>query len=206
LTEFVHRFEPGGSTFGTLALLHGTGGNESSLMKFAAEAAPGWSRLGIRGRSLEEGVPRYFRRLSEGVLDEADIRKRADELAEFLESVDRKHGYRSGRLMAMGYSNGANMAAALMLLHPDALAGAVLLRPMSPFREPPLSKLHGKRVLILAGERDLICPPSESERLRDALAVAGAQVTLKRVVAGHELSVEDAPHVKGWIGEARALG
>ncbi len=134
---FTHRFEPGTSA-STLLLLHGTGGNEHDLVPMAAQLAPGVSVLSPRGKVLENGAPRFFKRLAMGVFDEEDLKAQAADLAQFVRDATHRYGLDARRVYALGYSNGANMAAALVLLYPEVLAGAVLLRPVLPLEVEPL--------------------------------------------------------------------
>jgi phospholipase/carboxylesterase len=144
---FIHRFEPGNRPEAPpLLLLHGTGGDESDLLPLGRAVAPGSALLSPRGKVLEHGMPRFFRRLAEGVFDEDDVRRRAHELADFVEASRGKYGIAAP--VALGYSNGANIAAAMLLLRPEALAGAILLRAMVPLVKTPQADLRDKRVLI----------------------------------------------------------
>ena len=147
--SFTHRFEPA-TVAGSppLLLLHGTGGDESDLLPLGRAVSPGSALLSPRGPVLENGMPRFFRRLAEGVFDEADLRRRARELADFI--AEAREAYGIAAPVALGFSNGANIAAALLLLHPGVLAGAALLRPMMPLAEPPVPDLTGTPVLMLA--------------------------------------------------------
>ena len=161
-----------------LLLLHGTGGDENDLLPLGRAVAPGSALLSPRGKVLENGMPRFFRRLAEGVFDEDDVRRRADELADFV--AEARAAYGLAAPVALGFSNGANIAAALLLLRPEALAGAVLLRAMVPLAEPPKADLAGKPVLILSGAIDPIVPPDNAARLATQLADAGADGSTAR--------------------------
>lgn len=189
--SFLHRFEPGRDPGrAPLLLLHGTGGDESDLLPLGREIAPGAALISPRGKVLENGMPRFFRRLAEGVFDEADVVARAAELAGFIEEARR--AYDLPAPVALGFSNGANIAAAVLLLHPQALAGAVLLRPMTPLREPPPAPdLAGKRVLLASGLMDPIAPPATVEGLVRQLRQAGAQVRHEQLPASHGLVAAD---------------
>ena len=157
--SFIHRFEPGHRLDAApLLLLHGTGGDENDLLPLGQAIAPGASLLSPRGKVLEHGMPRFFRRLAEGVFDEDDLRRRANELADFVDQARQR--YDLAAPVALGYSNGANIAAAMLLLRPDPLAGAMLLRAMVPLRDVPKTDLTGKPVLIVSGQSDPIIPPS----------------------------------------------
>lgn len=195
----VHRFIPGNDpALPPVLLLHGTGGNEDDLLPVGQMIAPGAALLSPRGKVLEGGMPRFFRRLAEGVFDEADLRRRAGELAEFIGEA--REAYGLGAPVAVGFSNGANIAAALLLLHPEALSGAVLLRAMVPLAAPPAASLSGKPVLILSGEADPIVPAENAARLAAVLQAGGASVEHKTLPAGHGLSQADITLAKAWFG------
>src|SRR5690349_17161230 len=147
MSDFIYRFIPGKSEQ-TLLLLHGTGGNEADLLPLGFAIAPDASLLSPRGRVLENGAPRFFRRLAEGVFDEQDVIERANELAEFVSSAARKYGFDQNTVIMVGYSNGANIASAMMLLGLLKAHGAILLRPMVPLSRPPQYPLSGCEVLI----------------------------------------------------------
>lgn len=197
MSAFAHRFILGDGSGKTLLLLHGTGGNEESLIELGEAVAPGWSLLGIRGNSLEECHPRFFRRISEGVLDEEDVRFRASELAQFLAWAAKDYSFKLEFLWALGYSNGANMASAILLLYPDSLAGGAMLRPMVPLRPDPLPDLSGKRALLIAGEEDTITWPYHAEEIAELLKSASADVRLEWIPGGHGLSRRDVELAKG---------
>ncbi|RZK95567.1 MAG: alpha/beta hydrolase, partial [Methylobacterium sp.] len=153
----THRFVPATAPgLPPLLLLHGTGGDETDLLPLGRTLLPGAALLSPRGAVLENGMPRFFRRLAEGVFDEADLRRRAADLAGFI--AEARTAYGLAAPVAVGFSNGANIAAALLLLHPGVLAGAVLLRPMVPLRETPPVDLAGRPVLMLSGAADPIVP------------------------------------------------
>ncbi len=197
-TDFIHRFEPGtDATRAPLLLLHGTGGDENDLIPLGRQLAPGASLLSPRGKVLEGGAPRFFRRLAEGVFDEDDLRRRTDELAGFIAEARERYGLAAP--VAVGFSNGANIAAAMLLQRPEALAGAALLRAMSPFHAPPRADLAGKRVLILSGALDPIVPAENAERLSTTLAAAGALVDHRVLPAGHGLSQADLGLLRDWL-------
>jgi len=197
-SEFIHRFVPAKEEGAPpLLLLHGTGGDENDLVQLGAMVSPNSALLSPRGRVLENGMPRFFRRLAEGVFDEDDVRRRALELADFVEVERRRYGI--GRPIALGYSNGANIAAAMMLLRPDALAGAALLRAMVPLSDLLRPDLSGVRVLIASGMADPIVPPSNSTRLAAMLQAAGANVSHETLPVGHQLSRADLDLVREWF-------
>ena len=194
----VHRFEPGPSS-ATLLLLHGTGGDENDLVPLGRELAPGANLLSPRGAVLEHGMPRFFRRLAEGVFDEVDLVRRAAELAAFLDAAAERHGFDRRRVHALGYSNGANIAAALLLLHPGTLAGAVLLRPVLPLEPPAPPALEGVPVLLSAGREDPYAPHERVEALAERLRAGGAEVELAWRAAGHGLVPADLDHAGAWL-------
>lgn len=196
--SFTHRFEPATAPGrAPLLLLHGTGGDENDLLPLGRMMAPGSALLSPRGKVLEGGMPRFFRRLGEGVFDEADVRARALELAGFV--ADAREAYGLAAPIALGFSNGANIAAALLWLRPDALAGAVLMRAMVPLRTAPEASLAGKPVLILSGAMDPIVPPENAARLAAQLGAAGARVGHETLPAGHALSQADVNLAREWL-------
>jgi phospholipase/carboxylesterase len=194
---FIHRFEPGAETARPLLLLHGTGGNERDLLPLGRIVAPGAALLAPRGAVLENGMPRFFRRLSEGVFDEADLRRRAGDLGGFVAASRARYGI--GAPLALGFSNGANIAAALLMLRPKTLAGAMLIRPMVPLAEPPAVDLAGKPVLILSGAMDPIVPVENARRLAAQLAAVGAAVEHRILPTGHGLSQADVSLAADWV-------
>ncbi|MFK8250429.1 alpha/beta hydrolase [Ancylobacter terrae] len=196
--SFLHRFErPADAKGRPLLLLHGTGGDENDLLPLGRRIAPHAPLLSPRGKVLEGGMPRFFRRLREGVFDEADVRFRAAELADFVAEASAAH--QLGAPIAVGFSNGANIAAALLMLHPGVLAGAVLLRAMVPLQEPPVADLSGTPVLLLSGGTDPIVPASNAARLAAQLTAAGAQVDHRTLPVGHQLSQADLTLAREWI-------
>jgi phospholipase/carboxylesterase len=198
---FIHRFEPGKRRGAPpLLLLHGTGGDENDLLQLGEMISPGSALLSPRGKVLEHGMPRFFRRLAEGVFDEDDVRQRANELADFVESA-RSH-YGIGTPVALGYSNGANIAAAMLLLRPQVLAAAILLRAMVPLAQPPKPDLARKPVLITSGQRDPIIPASNAAELAGQLTHAGANVQHSVLPTGHELTQMDVTLAKKWMKTA----
>jgi len=197
---FVHRFEPGSRPGAVpLLLLHGTGGNEDDLLPLGRRLAPEAPLLSPRGKVLENGMPRFFRRVAEGIFDLEDLRLRAGELAEFIQGARQTYDLGEVPPVAVGFSNGANIAAALLLLHPGSLSGAVLLRPMVPLVPDPLPQLEGIPVLIASGRQDPIVPPDQPRALSDLLRSAGADVTLHGSVAGHGLTREDLELAERWM-------
>jgi phospholipase/carboxylesterase len=198
--SFIHRFKPATEPGRPpLLLLHGTGGNEDDLLPLGSMVAPGAALLSPRGKVLEGGMPRFFRRLREGVFDEEDVRHRAHELADFIAQAQAAYGLATP--IAVGFSNGANIAAAVLQLRPEALAGAVLLRAMVPLQNPPAVDLAGKPVLIVSGALDPIVPAENAKRLASALTEAGAIVTHQMFPTGHGLSQADVAFTKTWIDQ-----
>jgi phospholipase/carboxylesterase len=196
--SFIHRFEPARDRSAPpLLLLHGTGGDESDLLELGRMVSPGSALLSPRGKVLEHGMPRFFRRLSEGVFDEDDVRRRAEELADFVEAARACYGM--DKPIALGYSNGANIAAAVMLLRPSTLAGGILLRPMVPLQKPTLPDLSGLPVLIASGARDPIAGVAEGSHLAEMLSDAGAIVNRQITPSGHELSQADVTLARDWL-------
>jgi phospholipase/carboxylesterase len=196
--SFVHRLEPGNRQAAPpLLLLHGTGGDENDLLPLGRAVAAGAPLLSARGPVLEHGMRRFFRRLDEGVFDEDDVRRRANDLAEFVVAARSRYGLAAP--IALGYSNGANIAAAVLLLRPDVLAGAVLLRAMVPLQQAPTTDLAGKPVLIVSGTSDPIIPADNSARLATMLQQAGAEVQHRVLPVGHQLSQADLTLTKAWV-------
>jgi phospholipase/carboxylesterase len=195
---FIHRFEPATRLEAPpLLLLHGTGGDENDLLQLGRLISPGSALLSPRGKVLENGMPRFFRRHAEGIFDEDDVRQRAHELADFVAAARTTYG--TGRPVAVGYSNGANIAAATMLLRPDVLSGAALLRAMVPLSQPPQVDLSGKRALIVSGKHDPIIAAENSARLRDLLSARGATVEAHTLPVGHQLSQADLTLASRWL-------
>ncbi|KQQ40580.1 hydrolase [Methylobacterium sp. Leaf125] len=194
----THRFVPATAPGLTpLLLLHGTGGDETDLLPLGRTLLPGAALLSPRGAVLENGMPRFFRRLAEGVFDEADLRRRAADLAGFI--AEARTAYGLAAPVAVGFSNGANIAAALLLLHPGVLAGAVLLRPMVPLRETPPVDLAGRPVLMLSGAADPIVPAANVGSLAERLRAAGATVSHETLPVGHGLSQADVAQAGAWL-------
>src|SRR5881392_2846880 len=202
--NFVHEFVPGSSTR-TLLLLHGTGGNEHDLISLGREVDPAAGILSPRGKVLENGMPRFFRRLAEGVFDEEDLKKNTYELADFVSAAAQHYEFPADQIVAVGYSNGANIAASLLLLRPKTLRAAVLFRAMVPLVPEKLPDLSSVRVWIGAGNQDPIIPTSDTQRLVELLRDASADVTIRFFNAGHGLTNDDVTAARDWLkklGEA----
>lgn len=196
--EFIHRFEPSSvSGRPPLLLLHGTGGDEGDLLPLGRELAPGSALLSPRGRVLENGMPRFFRRHAEGRFDEADLELRAHELADFVDWARERHGIAAP--LALGFSNGANIASAALMLRPASFAGAALLRGMVPFAQPPAADLAGKPVLLLSGGGDPMVSAANAATLARQLRDRGAEVRHEVVAGGHGLTQHDVDLAKAWI-------
>ena len=192
------------STKPTLLMLHGTGGNELDLLPLAGMIDEEASVLSVRGNVLENGMPRFFKRLAEGVFDEEDLIFRTKELNEFLDEAAEKYGFDRNNVIAVGYSNGANIAASLLFHYENALKGAILHHPMVPRRGIELPDLTGTPVFIAAGTNDPICSPMESEQLKSLLEKAGADVKLHWENRGHQLTREEVEAAAQWyLGHER---
>jgi phospholipase/carboxylesterase len=195
---FIHRFEPGDESGATpLLLLHGTGGNEYDLLPFGRAIAPGAPLLSPRGKVLENGLPRFFRRLAEGVFDLEDLRGRTIELADFTVNACQTYGLKPP--IALGYSNGANIAAAMLQLRPEILSGGILYRAMVPIDEPVRGRLDAKPILIVSGKHDMIVPLANAQRLATILKDAGANLDHQFLPAGHALTEQDIDAAKRWF-------
>lgn len=195
---FVHRFVRGREDE-TLLLLHGTGGDENDLIPLGGFLRPGANFLSPRGSVLENGMPRFFKRLAMGVFDIPDLKKRTAELARFLQSSAEAYEFDLTKVVAVGYSNGANIAASLILTQPSLLRAAALLHAMVPFVPETMPDLEGTSILITGGNRDPIVPRNESEALAALLGEAGADVDLHFRAGGHELTQDEADYVRQWL-------
>jgi len=195
---FIYRFIPAERPGRPpLLLLHGTGGDENDLVPLGRRLSPGAALLSPRGKVLENGMPRFFRRLAEGVFDLADLKLRTLELADFIAAA--RKTYDLAAPVAVGFSNGANIAASLLLTRPDALAGALLMRAMLPVEPQTLPDLAGKPVLLLSGSADPIIPAASRDRLVAVLQSAGADLTYKALPAGHNLTQDDLTLAAHWL-------
>jgi phospholipase/carboxylesterase/glyoxalase family protein len=204
--DFVHRFVPAspGGPAATLLLLHGTGGDEDDMIPLGRELLPGAALLSPRGRVLEHGMPRFFRRLSMGVFDLEDLKVQTDALEHFVGAASRNYGFEKNQIIAVGYSNGANIAASELLMHPKLLSRAILFRPMIPFRpgqdlDTTTPELKDKPVLVAAARHDQIVPTEQTVELSAILTAAGARVTTHWHPGGHELGSDDVAAAKEWL-------
>jgi phospholipase/carboxylesterase len=195
---FIHRFVPGTEAT-TLLLLHGTGGDENDLLPLGRAVAPAANLLSPRGKVVESGMPRFFRRLAMGVFDVDDLKKRTQELADFVEAAVEAYGMARDRVVALGYSNGANIAASMLLLRPGLLRAAALLHAMVPFELAELPDLSSTGVLLTAGRRDQMVPTEQTEVLAEMLRRAGAAVSMEWQDGGHELAPSEVERVKSWL-------
>lgn len=197
--SFIHRYQAGDAGRPPVLLLHGTGGDENDLLAVGGMIAPGSALLSPRGKVLEGGQPRFFHRLREGVFDEDDVRKRADELADFVAEARKAYGLAAP--VAVGFSNGANIAAAVLMRRPQTFAGAALLRAMVPLGDAPATPLDGMPVLMLSGSMDPIIPADNAARLAAILKDAGASVDHRTLPAGHGLSQADVTIAREWFSK-----
>jgi len=182
----------------TLLLLHGTGGSEKDLLPIAEHIDPSANVLSVRGNINENGMSRYFKRLRPGVFDEEDLKVRTHELNDFLDDAAEEYGFDRRKILAVGYSNGANIAGSLLFHYSDALAGAVLHHPMVPLRGLDLPDLSGLAVFIGAGKNDPICPSEESEELEQLLSNTGANVSIHWENHGHQLTGTEIDAAADW--------
>ncbi len=215
---FEHVFEPGRTEEAgargdpadtdpgyTALLLHGTGADQHDLVPLGRTLAPGHPILSPLGKVREGGMPRWFARHEEGVFDEQDLRRRAGELGRFLAKAEQVYDLAPARYVAIGFSNGANIAGGLLLLHPDVLRGAVLLRPMVPLVPDQRPDLSGVPIYIAAGRRDPLIPAAQVDELADMLDRAGAEVTLRWSDGGHGLAQEEIGPIQAWLDEHEAV-
>ncbi|HXS60032.1 MAG TPA: alpha/beta hydrolase [Candidatus Sulfopaludibacter sp.] len=203
--NFIHRFIPSSNNpekeYPTLLLLHGTGGSEDDLIQIGKMISPHSSLLSPRGKVLEHGMPRFFRRLAEGVFDIKDLKFRTQELAKFVHDASSKYSFDLNKTVAIGFSNGANIAASLLLLNPETINGAILFRAMKPFNPDNLPDLSNKQVLLSAGLIDPIVSKSQIEGLFNLLQKSGADVTMKWQQSGHNINNKDISDAKEWLSK-----
>jgi phospholipase/carboxylesterase len=202
---FIHRFQPAEESANrdTLVVLHGTGGDENDLIGIGQAIAPGAAVLSPRGNVLENGAPRFFRRLAEGVFDPKEVRSRAEELARFIRAAVLTYRLDPTRVFALGYSNGANVASTVMLVEPGILRGAILFRPMLVYEPTEKKDLAGSAVFISAGRMDPIVPTASVERLVKLFELAHAEVTLKWQLVGHNLVPSEVSEAADWLALQR---
>jgi predicted esterase len=201
-SDFIHEFVRGKSNR-TLLILHGTGGNERDLLPLGRELDPNASLLSPRGKVLENGMPRFFRRLAEGVFDLEDLKHRTQELADFVILAVDFYKIDITQIVAVGYSNGANIAASMLLLRPRILSAAILFRAMVPLVPEAMPDLSARRVLISEGEHDPIVSAAEAGRLAGLLRGAGADVTIRFFQSGHELTSDDVDLAHAWLAHLK---
>jgi phospholipase/carboxylesterase len=205
--SYIHRYEPAAlpaaasANAAPLLLLHGTGGDENDLLPLGRQIAPGSALLSPRGDVSEHGMPRFFRRFAEGVFDLEDVARRSHALADFIVAAAAKYGFDVGQLTALGYSNGANIAASLLLLRPEVLTRAILLRPMVVQEPERLPDLSGKRIVLLSGRHDPIVPVDHPPRLAALFRNAGARVDLHWLETGHGLTEPDLRLAKDFLAQ-----
>jgi phospholipase/carboxylesterase len=199
IDTFTYRFVPAKNSTRTLLMLHGTGGNENDLLPVGQMLDAEAALLSPRGKVLENGAPRFFRRLREGVFDEEDVIRRAHELADFVAAVSTEDKLDASNIVAVGYSNGANIASAMTLLRPEILRGAVLLRGQVPLAPEKLPDLSGKSVFLSSGKFDPIVDAENAGKLAQMLRDAGADVTHNLLASGHELTRVDIDEAREWL-------
>jgi phospholipase/carboxylesterase len=199
INNFHYQFAPGREQKRTLILLHGTGGNENDLLPLGRALNEEASLLSPRGKVLENGANRFFRRLAEGVFDEADVIARARELAEFISTAAAKHALEQSEMVLVGYSNGANIASAMMLLELGRFHSAILFRPMVPLSQTPPASLENSRVLLSGGRFDPIATPGQVQALANLLRDRGAIVDVQMQKSGHELTSADVTVARDWL-------
>jgi predicted esterase len=201
---FVHVFMPAdspGPNSVTLLLLHGTGGDERDLLPLGRELSPGAALLGVRGKVLENGMPRFFRRVAEGVFDLEDLKARTNELAQFIDASAAHYQFNKRHLIAVGYSNGANIAASLIFLHPHYLRAAVLFRAMVPFVPELIRNFSELSIFLAAGMSDPIVPSEQTAELTNILKSGGADVSTFWHRGGHELGDDDVAAARTWLSK-----
>jgi phospholipase/carboxylesterase len=202
---FIHRFIAGEDpTVETVLVLHGTGGNENDLIGIGQAIAPGAAILSPRGNVLENGAPRFFKRLAEGVFDPKEVRSRGEELARFIRAAAVTYRLDPSRIFALGYSNGANIASTVMLIEPGIIQASILLRPMVVYEPPEKKDLSGSSVFISAGRMDPIVPTASVEQLAELFRSANADVTLKWQLAAHSLVPNEVREAAEWFALQRA--
>ncbi|MFZ0218477.1 MAG: alpha/beta hydrolase [Candidatus Dormiibacterota bacterium] len=206
LDPLTYEYRAGSGDGPVLLLLHGTGGGPRDLVGLADFLAPGATILAPQGPVSEGGYARWFRRLAEGVFDTEDVRRRANQLAGFILAAGPEHGLDERPLVAVGFSNGANIAAATLLLRPDALRQAILFATMAALPDPPALDLSRSRVFLSNGERDPMAPRPAADRLVDDLRTRGVDVTVEWHGGGHQVTVEGPEAARRWLETLPAAG
>ncbi|MEW2503470.1 alpha/beta hydrolase [Amycolatopsis sp. NPDC047767] len=199
MSAFEHKYTEGEQDKPVLLLLHGTGGGPDDLLGLARELSPGSATLAPAGPVSEFGAARWFRRLAEGVFDHEDVVRRANDLADFVVAAKNEYGLNGRRLVAVGFSNGANIAAAVTLLRPEVLTEAALFSGMSPVPQPPDHDLSGTRVFLSNGEQDPMAPLASTEEYVRLLKERGADVTTHRQPGGHQITLDGVRAAKEWL-------
>jgi predicted esterase len=202
---YIHRYDAptDAQEERTLLLLHGTGGDENTLSNLGRMLLPGAARLSPRGNVSEQGMARFFRRFAEGVLDVDDLQRRTLDLVKFIQQASEVYGFDVGQVVAVGFSNGANIAASQLFLYPETLHGAILLHPMLPFEPDTLPDLQGKPIFIGAGREDPLVPVAQTMRLVELFAQAGANVDQCWQQGGHNVSVEEVKAARSWLADLK---
>ncbi|SDM50884.1 alpha/beta hydrolase [Allokutzneria albata] len=199
MSQLEHRFDDGDPELPVLLLLHGTGGGPDDLLGLVDHLSPGSATLAPAGPVSENGMARWFRRLAEGVFDHEDVIVRAHQLADFVVGARERYGLAQRRIVAVGFSNGANIAAAVTLLRPDAVREAALFAGMAPLPDPPRLNLDGSRVFLANGRRDPMAPLGSADRLAEMLAERGAAVTRSLHPGGHQITADGLAAARDWL-------
>jgi len=202
MSDFIHRYIPATSEEKrTLLLLHGTGGDENDLIPLGEAILPGAAILSLRGRISENGMPRFFRRFAEGVFDLDNLREETNALADFVQAASARYAFDPTQIVAAGFSNGANIAAATMLLRPEILQEAILIRAMVTLEDVQPKGLEGKRVFLSSGRYDNIVPVENATRLAEQLREGGAEVTHYWAEVGHNLTRAEIQAIQSWLAK-----
>jgi len=202
VNKMKHVFKPGNESGETLVVFHGTGGDENDLISVAQMIDADANILSLRGNVLENGMRRFFKRLSEGVFDEEDIKFRSKEIVDFLGEAKEKYGIDLENLTAVGYSNGANIIAAIMLIYGETFNKSILFHPTVPLKDIPNHELTGKKIFVGAGTNDTLIPIRDTLQLESILREKGADVTSKRYMKGHTLTIDEVSDAKDWLEKA----
>jgi phospholipase/carboxylesterase len=197
--NYIYKPSPSGKSKRAFLLLHGTGGDENDLIPIASQLDPNAAVLGVRGNVVENGMPRFFQRLSEGVFDEADIVQRANELASFLKEVSESYSFSLDEVIAIGYSNGANIATALHFLNPGLISKSIHFRPMTPLEPDTPPNLTNTQVFLSFGAFDQLMPRGEEDRLSQMYVDYGASITKNVEPTGHQLAQNDLHAAAKWL-------